>query len=331
MNILKKPAVVIGICIFIVLGTSIFGFLNQDSDRVTDQEQVEALVFDGWGITIHDEIAWTVFADQTSAFNGHAVFYLPISITNLGEQSRRFSGVSHRTYGPDGLRLSDVFRSFRRDVVHADTVEMRPGATVAHYVHVLYNGDGEYVIEFYPNQNGSRELVEFVFQVQKPPNLPSAQDPAPGPTLDLGSVFAVEGENIPFTVGSTLLALGFHHRWEVTLGDTIGWTSINAQRSELDGHIVFYLPVTATNVFQFNDEERLFPGFRTFGPDGSPLDDIGVFFRDSVHGPAIRGQRAVPGETLEGNFYILYAGEGEYIIDFGDFSGVRAFIFEIRR
>jgi len=103
-------------------------------------------VFDELEITIHERFGWTTVQNQFSDIDGYDVFYLPITITNVGDETNGLNVFSYRIFGSTGLQLDSVSAFFDNDLTWAGS--MRPGATLETYMYILYNGDGEYVAEF---------------------------------------------------------------------------------------------------------------------------------------------------------------------------------------
>jgi len=118
--------------------------------------------FDNLRITLGNTIGWTDVDASWSDLNRETVFYIPITVTNNYSSSHRLQGWLVTMFGPDGLRLDEVDWYFDNDVLNGRN-DMRPGATLHSYLHILYDGDGEYVIEF----SDWDETVEIIFQVRR--------------------------------------------------------------------------------------------------------------------------------------------------------------------
>ena len=118
--------------------------------------------FDNLRITLGDMIGWTYVDTYWSSLHRQPVFYIPISITNNHTSSHRLDGWRVIMFGPDGLRLDEVDFYFDNNAVGGRN-DMRPGATFHSYLHILYDGDGEYVIEF----SDWNDTIEVIFQVQR--------------------------------------------------------------------------------------------------------------------------------------------------------------------
>ncbi|MCL2593076.1 MAG: hypothetical protein FWD82_06895 [Defluviitaleaceae bacterium] len=86
--------------------------------------------------------------DWESRFNGHRVFVLPITVKNTGDATANFSGFgSVRVFGPNGLEMTRIWDFDGSDIIYASG--MLPGAIRTTEMAFLFDGDGEYFIEFH--------------------------------------------------------------------------------------------------------------------------------------------------------------------------------------
>ena len=107
--------------------------------------------FDDLEITIGnaDDIGWDEVNNSYNDHYGEDVVRLPVTITNKKDETHGLNFLYVDVYGPDGNKLDSVGSS-TYDNDYTDSWQMRPGATKETNMHFLYNGDGEYVIEFDP-------------------------------------------------------------------------------------------------------------------------------------------------------------------------------------
>jgi len=117
-------------------------------------------LFEDMEITIGDTLGWAEIESGWSDRDGELVFYLPVTVTNRSGETRNFFPW-FELYGPSGLELDRISFYFD-DIAHMGG--MRDGATQDGYMHILYEGDGEYVIVFYDWWNPP---IEIVFQVRR--------------------------------------------------------------------------------------------------------------------------------------------------------------------
>ena len=117
--------------------------------------------FDDLEITIGTDITWLEVDNEFSDNHGETVFRLPITVTNLSDETNGFNMFFMTRFGSNGTQLDSISAFFDNDIDWAG--EMRSGATMEAYMHILYDGDGEYALEF----NDWSDRIEVVFQVQQ--------------------------------------------------------------------------------------------------------------------------------------------------------------------
>jgi hypothetical protein len=106
----------------------------------------DTFLFDNLEITFNSDISFVVLENMFSDLDGSNVIRIPITITNRAETSHGLNMFYVSYFGPDGLALGSAWAFFSEDDVRG--VNMRPNATLNSYLHVLYNGDGDYYLEF---------------------------------------------------------------------------------------------------------------------------------------------------------------------------------------
>lgn len=103
---------------------------------------------------------------------------------------------------------------------------------------------------------------------------------------------------------------------EMTLStENIFFTKIENEHSELYGQPVVAVPMTVKNC---GDETNSLNHYYAhyYGSQGIEMDLVILFFDDDMDiYTSLR-----PGASIEGNFYMLYDGDGDYYIRFSNFS-----------
>lgn len=119
-----------------------------ESDSVDKPELSfgSTFTFDGLEITIGEGVKWVKVDNRFSDKDGSNVAELPITVKNISDESHGLNSFSYTFYGPDGTELDSVFSYFDNDVFSAG--DMRPGASMQTYLHLLYTTEGDYYIEF---------------------------------------------------------------------------------------------------------------------------------------------------------------------------------------
>jgi len=119
----------------------------------------------GWGIAAADEktfgdlirfndleivfgsgITWTAINNQFSDKNGATVFLVPVTVKNVKGETHGLNMFYYDQYGSKGTRLDGVSAYFDGEITFAG--DMRSGATQTSFMAFLYDGDGDYYVEF---------------------------------------------------------------------------------------------------------------------------------------------------------------------------------------
>jgi len=123
----------------------------------------ETFIFDGLAITIEDDISWGRVANRWSNNYRVEYFFLPVTVMNVGTSNNSFPwGVT--AFGPAGLELDRIAWDVANDDI-TRSGDIRPGATLTGYIHVIYDGDGEYVIQF--SVWSELDDIEVIFEIER--------------------------------------------------------------------------------------------------------------------------------------------------------------------
>jgi len=104
-------------------------------------------VFNDLEITFFDDVEWVTVENRFSDRDGAYVARVPMSITNLRGETHGLNMFSFNHFGTAGTRLDSV-SSFFSDYDVSFAGDMRSGATQNTHMHILYDGSGDYYIEF---------------------------------------------------------------------------------------------------------------------------------------------------------------------------------------
>lgn len=137
-----------------VVGCSSGGAASEDQSTQAQEEQAPAELtfdvpfdFDGFSITFGSGYTTTVLENQFSDLNGSTVIAVPMSVVNNSDETKSLNMFYFKAFGPSGTELDDVSSYFMDDDV--DWMgELRPGASADTYMHMLYEGDGDYFVSF---------------------------------------------------------------------------------------------------------------------------------------------------------------------------------------
>ncbi len=124
-------------------------------------------------------------------------------------------------------------------------------------------------------------------------------------------VGTTSSENSQYTFGSTFNFDGL----QITIGTELEWTTVDNQFSDLNGSKVAKVPVIIKNISQETHGLNMFY-FDMYSPRGSSLQSVSAYFDDSVDFAGdIR-----PGGVQNAYFYLLYDGDGDYYIEFDNYT-----------
>ena len=135
---------------------------NSDRDFLSDPTAPtlgDTIVFDNLEITLGSSLVGMRLDNGSfDSFHGRQIFAVQMTIKNLKNESHRLDSGFITQFGPRGteLELDQQYLSRWLNDNISDIGSMRTGVTQTGYLHFLYDGDGEYVMEF------SRTLVEPV-------------------------------------------------------------------------------------------------------------------------------------------------------------------------
>ena len=112
----------------------------------TDISFGDTFVFDNLEITFINETEWVILDNEFDENHGADVLRIPMTVKNISEETYGLDSASYTIYGPKGTQLDLVNFYFDNNV--SDAGDMRSGAVQDTNMYVLYDGDGDYYIEF---------------------------------------------------------------------------------------------------------------------------------------------------------------------------------------
>ena len=103
--------------------------------------------FLGLEITIGSDVSLTEVSDMTSEHYKKSVLSVPVTIKNISDKNSGLNVPFYLTfYGPTGAYAEYAGAHFRSDVSNIGTLS--PGSEVDSAFHIIYEGTGDYYIEF---------------------------------------------------------------------------------------------------------------------------------------------------------------------------------------
>lgn len=117
----------------------------------------ETFIFDDLEITIGSNYTFTKVDNRYSDYHNKTVIKLPITVKNLSSETHGLNMFYYDIYGSYGTEVKKLSTYFDDTVDFAG--DLRSGASYTKYLYFLYDGNGEYAIEF---DNHSKKItVEF--------------------------------------------------------------------------------------------------------------------------------------------------------------------------
>ena len=102
--------------------------------------------FKGLSIAFGDSYGTTTLDNQFSDHAGATIIAMPVTITNNKSDTQGLNMFAVKTFGPKGTELDSVFTYFQDDVRMMG--EMRSGASQSGNLYFLYDGNGDYYLDF---------------------------------------------------------------------------------------------------------------------------------------------------------------------------------------
>lgn len=118
--------------------------------------------FDGLEFTFDSTYSFVTLENRYSERNGATVIKLGVTVKNISEEKNKLNMFYYDLFGSKGVELDSVSAYFRDDVIDF-AGDLKPGASYEAYFYILYDGDGEYSIDF----DNFREEVSVEFNISK--------------------------------------------------------------------------------------------------------------------------------------------------------------------
>lgn len=114
-----------------------------------NQEQLatsNVVVFDGLQIEFTENVKVETVDNQYSEYNGAKAIGVPVTITNISDDTNFLNMFYLKLYGSNGVETDDLNSYF--DDGNAIYNKLRPGASVDGYIYIPYDGNGDYYVSF---------------------------------------------------------------------------------------------------------------------------------------------------------------------------------------
>lgn len=118
--------------------------INKNTSAYTPGEE---FVFDELSLKISPDYSFTKIDNSFSDDNGKTVVVVPITIKNNGSEAKNLNIYSYKGYGAEGVELSKPSAYFMDDAADFGG-KLQPGSSYTKNLYFIYDGDGNYKIEF---------------------------------------------------------------------------------------------------------------------------------------------------------------------------------------
>jgi len=262
----------------------------------------DVIIFDDLEIVFGNDISWSKLSNQFSDKNDMDVFFIPIEIKNIKNETHSLNQFYYKQYGSKGTQLDSVGYYFDGEVSLSGN--MRSGATIKSFMAFLYDGDGDYYVEFNTFLGKPLEVKLSVKQGENPamPIEKTTEHQTTTVTENITSGMLTYGDKIIFD------------DLEIIFKDDITWKKVNNRFSDNNGADVFLIPISVKNIKNESHSLNMFY-YKQYGTYGTQLDSISTFFDGDI---AFSGDMRT-GAVKESFMAFLYDGDGDYYVEFTKF------------
>ena len=114
--------------------------------------------------------------------------------------------------------------------------------------------------------------------------------------------------------------------FEISIGEVDTFIKIDNDLSSDDGKTVAKVPIKVKNTGINKDHLSMFY-YKLYGPGKKEILSKGSYYNDSIdYSPDLK-----PGESYTRYFYIPYDGDGNYILEFNNFSNKIKIVLEVAK
>lgn len=120
---------------------------SSTSNKGNNYAPGEEFMFDGLALNLSPSYSFAVIDNMFSEDNGKTVVVIPTTIKNNSSEAKSLNMYSYKGYGVNGVELTKPSAYFMDDSVDFGG-NLQPGASYTKNLYFLYDGNGEYKIEF---------------------------------------------------------------------------------------------------------------------------------------------------------------------------------------
>lgn len=162
-------ALLIILILVVVVLVVVFGRNSNNSPSITDYAATtnslknksyglgDTITFDGLELTFDSTYSFATLENRYSDYNGNSVIKLGVNVKNVSSETHSLNMFYYELFGSLGTQLDSVASYFDDSIDFAG--KLRPSASYKSYFYILYDGNGNYSIDF---DNFSQQIsVEF--------------------------------------------------------------------------------------------------------------------------------------------------------------------------
>lgn len=138
---------------------------EEEEDTSTDtaiKSLGDTFTFDGFEITLSEEVTYTTVPNQFSEHYGKDVIRVAATVKNNNDETDSLSSFDYKFFGTQGAELGSLTYYFDDSVGQAG--ELRAGGSYEAAFYLLYDGNGTYAIEF---DDWFDEKVSVEFEISR--------------------------------------------------------------------------------------------------------------------------------------------------------------------
>ena len=162
----KKLLIIIIVCIVLIIGviiiTKTFSCNKSESNNNQIYSLGDTFEFDNLMLTINPSYTFDIIKNDLSDINGYTVIKLPITIKNISkDNSNCLNMFFYSVLGSKGIKVDSASAYFNDSADFAN--ELQPNEEYNKYLYFVYDGDGNYKIEF----DNLSEKIQVDFEIIK--------------------------------------------------------------------------------------------------------------------------------------------------------------------
>lgn len=277
---------------------------NPDKPDSSNGDFGKTIEFDGLELTFDKAYSFETLKNQFSDKDGAEVVKLGVFIKNISDEKNKLNMFDYSLFGSKGTELESVSTYFDDDTDFAG--ELKPGASYYKSFYFLYDGDGIYSIDF--DDWHDEITVEFPITADGASDSSDIKPSTDSTAADDAGKKSEAGSN---GLGKTIEFDGL----EITFDKEYYFVVLDNQFSDYNGADVVKLGAEFKNISEEKNNLNTFD-FDIFGSKGTEVKNVSHYFDENIDSAG----DLKPGASYHKFFYFIYDGDGDYSIDFDNWT-----------